>query len=129
MSTRISSNRSLHMVTKCHNTVILKSNRFCSNTAKTEFGHHAPGVARLNHGSFGSPPKSVLISQEEIRRSWLSQPDEWYFTGKLHQKQVEAARSTIPQFTRDDPSSIHDDQICMVENATVAIHFALCHSS
>ena len=49
-----------------------QSKRTCANTASTEFGHHAPGVARLNHGSFGSPPMSVLKAQEEIRKSWLA---------------------------------------------------------
>ena len=96
------------------------SHRSCSTTAQSEFGHHAPGVARLNHGSFGSSPLSVLKYQDEIRRSWLAQPDEWYFTGKLHEKQKEAARSTIPFLTRDDPSSVDDNQICLVENLTVA---------
>ena len=108
------------MASMKYNNLILICSRCCSTTAKSQFGHHAPGVARLNHGSFGSVPSTVLKYQDEIRRSWLAQPDEWYFTGKLNQKQKEAARSTIPHLTRDDASSISDDQICFVENATVA---------
>ena len=38
----------------------------------------------------------------------------------MQQKQKEAARSTIPHLTRDDPSTISDEQICLVENLTVA---------
>ena len=90
------------------------------STEKSDFGHHSKEVARLNNGSFGSPPACVLKAQDEIRRSWLQQPDEWYFTGKLHREQRKAARSAIPHITRADPDTIEDDQICLVENATVA---------
>ena len=44
------------------------------STVKSDFGHHSKEVARLNNGSFGSPPACVLEAQDEIRRSWLQQP-------------------------------------------------------
>ena len=43
-----------------------------------DFDHHAPGIARMNHGSFGSPPAPVLRATEEIRRRWLAHPDAEY---------------------------------------------------
>eukprot|EP00929_Paragymnodinium_shiwhaense_P096986 TRINITY_DN58758_c0_g1_i1.p1 TRINITY_DN58758_c0_g1~~TRINITY_DN58758_c0_g1_i1.p1 ORF type:complete len:446 (+),score=46.65 TRINITY_DN58758_c0_g1_i1:60-1397(+) len=86
-----------------------------------DFSHHRPGLARLNHGSFGSCPIPVLRSQDAHRAAWLAAPDELYFSGELHEKMRVAARSTLPTFlpaaALDD---ISDDQVCLVENATVA---------
>ena len=46
----------------------------------SDFDHHAPGIARLNHGSFGATPKPVLAATEACRARWLAQPDDEYFS-------------------------------------------------
>ena len=38
------------------------------------FAHHGT-TARLNHGSFGTPPLQVIEEQSRLRALWLSQPD------------------------------------------------------
>jgi hypothetical protein len=60
-----------------------------------EFAHHKPGLARLNNGSFGSCPKSVLTAQNAWSQWWLRQPDECYFgplKQALHRSRQEVAR-------------------------------------
>lgn len=42
------------------------------------YQHHNAGTVRLNHGSFGAPPKPVLQCAEEFRLRWLQQPDLVY---------------------------------------------------
>eukprot|EP00850_Spirogloea_muscicola_P003522 SM000014S00310 [mRNA] locus=s14:658029:658271:+ [translate_table: standard] len=44
-------------------------------TRPQPFAHHAPGVARVNNGSFGCCPAPVLAAQEAWRRRFLEQPD------------------------------------------------------
>lgn len=82
-----------------------------------DFSHHKPGVARLNHGSFGSCPKPVLAEQQRLRELSLAQPDEFYFSGELHQQMKRATDSVIPML---GGNGICAEQVCLVENATVA---------
>lgn len=39
-----------------------------------DFAHHAAGVARLNHGSFGSVPLPVVQAEAEHRAHWRANP-------------------------------------------------------
>ena len=83
----------------------------------TDFAHHKK-TARLNHGSFGATPRPVLEAQDEFRRQWLAQPDEMYFSGELHERMRQAA---IAGATTLSPSTtLCTDEICLLENATVA---------
>ena len=84
-----------------------------------DFDHHKAGVARLNHASFGAAPKPVLQVQEEFRQSWLAQPDEWYFSGQLHES-VRKATAAAGQVLVPANKTLPKDQICLVENSTVA---------
>jgi hypothetical protein len=43
------------------------------------FAHHCCQTARLNHGSFGCVPESLLNAAEALRKSWYAQPDVFYF--------------------------------------------------
>lgn len=93
------------------------------NSPEIDFAHHDAQVSRLNHGSFGACPTAVLHAQHQLRSSWLAQPDIWFFSGKLQSSLAEAAASVIPFLTKDwqlDNTNISKDQVCLVENATVA---------
>eukprot|EP00977_Amphora_coffeiformis_P001437 scaffold291_cov168-Amphora_coffeaeformis.AAC.6 len=103
---------------------------------ENDFAHHAPGVARLNHASFGAVPKPVLDAQRAFQQEWLSQPDELYFSGRLHDRMRQAARAgattltttttsttttaTTTTTTTSHPLELPPEQVCLFENATVA---------
>lgn len=80
---------------------------------ESEFAHHKPGLARLNNGSFGSCPKSVLAAQEAASSLWLRQPDECYF-GPLEQG-VHRARQEVADMIRAPV-----EEVFLLENVTAA---------
>ncbi|KAK9929967.1 hypothetical protein M0R45_027032 [Rubus argutus] len=41
---------------------------------QSEFSHHDPGVARINNGSFGCCPASVISALQQWQLKWLHQP-------------------------------------------------------
>ncbi|XP_024200610.1 probable L-cysteine desulfhydrase, chloroplastic [Rosa chinensis] len=81
-----------------------------------EFSHHDPTVARINNGSFGSCPDSVL---HRWQLKYLSQPDHFYFNhlqaGILH------SRTLI--------NADHVDEVSIVDNATAAAAIVLQQAS
>ena len=79
-----------------------------------DFDHHAPGVARLNHGSFGATPKPVLTAVETCRTRWLAQPDDEYFSGALD-AELQAATAAAANAIAAPVA-----ETALVENATVA---------
>ncbi|KAL3681300.1 hypothetical protein R1sor_024256 [Riccia sorocarpa] len=83
------------------------------NLRLTEFSHHERGAARLNHGSFGSCPKSVLAVQEEWTQRWLKQPDEFYFDG-LEVGLLEARKAVAEHV------NCPVEELVLVDNATVS---------
>jgi len=83
-------------------------------TLQHDFAHHAHGVARLNHASFGSPPIPVQHFQQEMRASWLAAPDEAFFSGRLQAGVADAAAIAAPLI------HARSDEVCLIENATVA---------
>lgn len=81
----------------------------------SDFAHHATGVARLNHGSFGSPPTPVLEAASAWRDDWLAQPDRLYFSGELES----SLRSSVLAAARA-MGVVNVDALSIVENSTVA---------
>ncbi|KAH8048189.1 hypothetical protein JL720_15902 [Aureococcus anophagefferens] len=79
-----------------------------------DFAHHAPNVARLNHGSFGAAPKPVLEAEQAIRMNWLRQPDAEYFSRALDEDLAAAAAAAGAAIGAPAGTA------ALVENATVA---------
>ena len=80
----------------------------------SDFDHHAPAIARLNHGSFGATPEPVLAATEACRARWLAQPDDEYFSGALD-AELQAATAAAA-----DAIAAPVAETALVENATVA---------
>lgn len=85
----------------------------------SEFSHHDPNVARINNGSFGSCPNSVIEAQRRWQLTYLAQPDSFYFNelkkGILH------SRTIIKDLINAD----HVDEVSIVDNATTAAAIVL----
>ncbi|KAI9181219.1 hypothetical protein LWI28_012622 [Acer negundo] len=86
---------------------------------RDEFSHHHPGVARINNGSFGSCPKSVLAAQREWQLKYLKQPDDFYFN--TLRKGILKSRTVIKGLINADDV----DEISLVDNATTAAAIVL----
>ncbi|XP_042469054.1 putative L-cysteine desulfhydrase 1 [Zingiber officinale] len=79
-----------------------------------EFSHHDPQVARVNNGSFGCCPASVVSAQIRWQRLFLRQPDEFYFR-HLHPS-IDRSRALVRQLI----NAPHLDDVSLVDNATTA---------
>jgi len=98
---------------------LIRMRRGAAAAFASDFAHHAPGVARLNHGSFGAAPLPVLQACAAWRDTWLAQPDALYFAGRLEEKirNAEHAAETALAAPRGT--------VALVENATVAAAITL----
>ncbi|KAJ1283419.1 hypothetical protein BS78_03G127200 [Paspalum vaginatum] len=88
---------------------------------RAEFAHHDGTVARVNNGTFGCCPASVLASRARWQRLFLSQPDAFYF----HSLQPGLARSraaVAAAVGADDAS-----EVSLVDNATTAAAIVMQH--
>ncbi|KAH9733841.1 putative L-cysteine desulfhydrase [Citrus sinensis] len=85
----------------------------------SEFSHHAQNKARINNGSFGCCPKSVLSAQQKWQLEFLKQPDDYYFN-RLKDG-IFKSRLAIKELVNAD----HIDEISIVDNATTAIAIVL----
>lgn len=83
---------------------------------EVQFGHHATHVARLNHGSFGAPPRSVIAATDSWRNQWLANPDAIYFSNALDHAFGKAERAGA-EALGVDPNS---NSVAVLENATAA---------
>ncbi|KAG1327612.1 L-cysteine desulfhydrase [Cocos nucifera] len=90
---------------------------------RDEFSHHDPTVARINNGSFGSCPGSVLAAQLWWQRLFLRQPDDFYFN-RL-QPSILRSRALIKDLINADDI----DEVSLVDNATTAAAIVLQHVS
>ncbi|KAF8724297.1 hypothetical protein HU200_021326 [Digitaria exilis] len=89
---------------------------------RSEFAHHDGAVSRINNGTFGCCPASVLASRSRWQRLFLSQPDAFYF----HSLQPGLARSraavALAVGAGVDPS-----EVSLVDNATTAAAIVMQH--
>ncbi|CAN6467043.1 unnamed protein product [Victoria cruziana] len=108
-----------HQVAKkpklCHQSASL------SDLIRREFAHHDPDVARVNNGSFGSCPASILDAQRRWQYEFLKQPDRFYF-GPL-QDGIRRSREAIAAVV----NAAHADEISLIDNATTATAIVLQH--
>lgn len=86
---------------------------------RREFAHHQQGIARLNNGSFGSCPASIIVAQKRWQLKFLEQPDD-FFVNHL-QKGILRSRSVIKSLINAD----HVDEVSLVDNATTAAAIVL----
>ncbi|KAF2307346.1 hypothetical protein GH714_026517 [Hevea brasiliensis] len=90
---------------------------------QSEFSHHDLSIARINNGSFGSCPQSVISSQKQWQLQFLRQPDHFYYNqlkpGILH------SRSIVKSLINAD----HVDEVSLVDNATTAAAIVLQKSA
>lgn len=86
---------------------------------QSEFSHHDPGVSRINNGSFGCCPASVISALQQWQLKWLRQPDHFYFN-QLH-KGILESRNTV----KDLINAEDVDEVSIVDNATTAVAIVL----
>mmetsp|Transcript_24246 Transcript_24246/g.30848 ORF Transcript_24246/g.30848 Transcript_24246/m.30848 type:complete len:439 (-) Transcript_24246:1792-3108(-) len=79
----------------------------------TFFSHHCPDTARLNNGSFGAIPSTVLSCRDKYRDWWLSQPDDLYFN-ELQPQQI-VAKQMVAKMINTDAK-----RVSLINNATMA---------
>ncbi|TYJ21150.1 hypothetical protein E1A91_A08G045300v1 [Gossypium mustelinum] len=95
------------------------SNYIPESEIRDEFSHHQPRVARINNGSFGSCPGSVLAAQRRWQLQFLRQPDAFYFN--TLRNGITASRMIIKDLINAD----HVDEVSLVDNATTAAAIVL----
>ncbi|KAA8542989.1 hypothetical protein F0562_021516 [Nyssa sinensis] len=86
-----------------------------------EFAHHQQGVARINNGSFGSCPASVIAAQRRWQLRFLQQPDDFFFNHL--QNGIILSRTLIKNLINAD----FVEEVSMVDNATTASAIVLQH--
>ncbi|XP_057460535.1 L-cysteine desulfhydrase [Actinidia eriantha] len=86
-----------------------------------EFAHHQDGVARINNGSFGSCPASILAAQRRWQLQFLRQPDSFFFN--YLQKSILHSRTIIKNLI----NAHHVEEVSLVDNATTAAAIVLQH--
>lgn len=86
-----------------------------------EFSHHLPGVARINNGSFGSCPASIIAAQKRYQLKFLQQPDDFFFNQLP--TQILKSRTLIKTLINADDVS----EVSIVDNATTAAAIVLQH--
>ncbi|KAJ1393304.1 Pyridoxal phosphate-dependent transferase, major domain [Sesbania bispinosa] len=90
---------------------------------QSEFSHHDPSVARINNGSFGCCPSSIIAAQQHWQLKYLRQPDNFYFN---HLKNgILQSRTIIKELVNAE----HVDEISIVDNATTAASIVLQHAA
>ncbi|CAN1860122.1 L-cysteine desulfhydrase [Linum perenne] len=84
-----------------------------------EFAHHEPDVARINNGSFGSCPGSVLASQRDWQLKFLRQPDDFYFN--TLRKGILRSRTLVKELVNADDV----EEVSLIDNATTGAAIVL----
>jgi selenocysteine lyase/cysteine desulfurase len=86
---------------------------FGRRLALEHFPHHQFDLVRLNHGSFGACPASVLAVQRELRDRFYKNPDKFKNDELPHL--LLKARTAVSEFV-----GCPEDCVCLVDNATTA---------
>ncbi|KAF8394747.1 hypothetical protein HHK36_020964 [Tetracentron sinense] len=103
-----------------HVTKKLKLSPWISDSEiRDEFSHHEPGVARINNGSFGSCPASIIAAQKQWHLRFLRQPDDFYFN-QLG-KGILESRTVVKNLINADDV----EEVSIVDNATTAAAIVL----
>lgn len=97
----------------------LKLSLITEEEIRDEFSHHAADVARINNGSFGSCPATVIAAQRQWQLKFLRQPDDFYFNHL--QPNILKSRQVIKDLVNAD----NVDEISIVDNATTAAAIVL----
>ncbi|KAI4364641.1 hypothetical protein MLD38_020703 [Melastoma candidum] len=84
-----------------------------------EFSHHRPSCSRINNGSFGSCPSSVISAQRTWQMSFLEQPDDFYFNSL--KEGILRSRLVVKDLINADDVG----EISIVDNATTAVAIVL----
>lgn len=92
----------------------LRSFPIGADEVRREFAHHDPSVARINNGSFGSCPASVLAAQQRLQGLWLRQPDAFFYN------ELQPAILRSRQVIRSLINADHVEEVSIVDNATTA---------
>ncbi|XP_057769831.1 probable L-cysteine desulfhydrase, chloroplastic isoform X2 [Salvia miltiorrhiza] len=90
---------------------------------QSEFSHHDPSIARINNGSFGCCPASIIAAQHRHQLLFLRQPDHFYFN--TLKPSILQTRVLIQNLINAD----HVDEISIVDNATTAAAVVLQHTA
>jgi len=77
-----------------------------------------PGIAFLNHGSFGACPKPILALQQELRRKMEAEPVQ--FLWRNYEQRLDPARAEVAAFI-----GARSRDVVFVPNATTAVNGVL----
>ncbi|PQM37969.1 putative L-cysteine desulfhydrase chloroplastic isoform X1 [Prunus yedoensis var. nudiflora] len=97
----------------------LPSSFITDSEIQSEFAHHAPGVARMNNGSFGCCPASVISALQQWQLKLLSQPDHFYFN-ELENRILESRYKIKDLINAEDV-----DEVSIVDNISTAVAIVL----
>ena len=97
----------------------ISSTSISKSEIQSEFAHHDPSVARINNGSFGCCPSSVISAQQQWQLKFLRQPDRFYFNDL--KKGILESRTIIKNLINAE----HIDEVSIVDNATTAAAIVL----
>ncbi|KAK6143821.1 hypothetical protein DH2020_024169 [Rehmannia glutinosa] len=90
---------------------------------RAEFSHHDPTIARINNGSFGCCPATIIAAQQRHQLLFLRQPDYYYF--HTLKPSILQSRRLIQTLINAD----HVDEVSIVDNATTAAAIVLQHTT
>ncbi|KAF8038586.1 hypothetical protein BT93_B1194 [Corymbia citriodora subsp. variegata] len=97
-----------------------KVSTFISDSeVQSEFAHHDPSVARINNGSFGCCPASVIAAQQQWQLKYLRQPDSFY-VNEL-KKGILESRTVIKNLINAEDVN----EVSIVDNVTTAAAIVL----
>jgi L-cysteine desulfhydrase len=88
---------------------------------RAEFAHHDRSVARVNNGSFGCCPASVLAARARWQRLFLAQPDAFYFDSL--QPGLARSRAAVAALVCAGDAA----EVSLVDNATTAAAIVMQH--
>ncbi|KAJ4828281.1 putative L-cysteine desulfhydrase, chloroplastic [Turnera subulata] len=101
----------------------LSSKLITPEEIQSEFSHHDPAVARINNGSFGCCPQSVIAAQRRWQLHYYRQPDHFFLN--CLKPAILRSRTLVASLI-NAPSA---DDISLVDNATTAAAIVLQHAA